>query len=103
LASTAKKQPGAQARCRPAASTRAIAVGVCGVAQPGAVAQHRGPLRGGEAHLRGELAGLFHAVVEFAREVAVEEHHGLGGEQAVLGAAESRARRPRRARSDPPA
>jgi hypothetical protein len=73
---------------RPAESFAAWRVGVGGVTQPGAVGEHGGPLRGGETHLRGELAGLFHAVVEFAGEVAVEEDDGLGGEEAVFGAAE---------------
>ena len=60
-----------------------------GVAEPGAVAEQGGPLGGGEAHFRGELAGLFHPIREVAGERVVEEHDGLGGEHAVLGAAKA--------------
>lgn len=66
-----------------------LAVGVGGVTEPCAVGENGGPLGGGEAHLRRELAGLFHAAVELAGEGAVEEDDGFGGEEAVFRAAET--------------
>jgi len=66
-----------------------LGVGVGGVAEPGAGFEDRAPLGAGEALFGGELAGLFHAVGEVAGEGFIEEDDGLGGEQAVFGAAET--------------
>ena len=65
------------------------AVGVGGVPEPGAVAQHRHPLGGREPLLGRQLPRLLDPVGEFAGEVPVEEHHRLRRKQAVLGASEA--------------
>ena len=67
-----------------------LGVGVGGVAEPGAGFEHGTPLGAGEALFGGELAGLFDAVGEVTREGGVEKDDGLGGEQTVLGAAETK-------------
>ena len=48
-------------------------IGVGGVAEPGAVAEHADPGGGEETHLGAELARLLAAVIEFAGEFAIEE------------------------------
>ena len=66
-----------------------VGVGVGGVAEPGARFEHGAPLGAGEALFGGELAGLFHTVGEVAGELFIEKDDGLGGQQAVFGAAET--------------
>jgi len=64
-------------------------VRVARVREPGAVFEHPDPRRGEKSHLRAELTGLLAAVVELARELAVEEHHRFAAVAAVFGAAEA--------------
>ena len=63
-------------------------IGMGRVPQPGSGFEYALPLATLEAHLGGELTGLFAAVVELRRQRRVEEHHRLGGVEAVLGAAQ---------------
>ncbi len=65
------------------------AVGVGGVAEPGLVLEHADPGGGEEPHFRGELAGLFAAVIELAGHVVVEEDDRLADGHPVLGTAEA--------------
>src|SRR5436190_15933897 len=60
------------------------------VPEPRTVLQHSDPRGGEKSHLRGELARLFAAVIEFGREIAIEENHGVTNGHAVLRAAKAK-------------
>jgi hypothetical protein len=51
------------------------AIGALGVSQPHVGCQESQPRRSQKTHLRAKLAGLFHSIVELARNLLVKKYH----------------------------
>src|SRR5205814_10561724 len=65
-------------------------VRVLGVPEPCAFLKHSDPRCRDEAHLGSKLAGLFAAILEFLRELTVEENDRLAQSHPVLRSAKAK-------------
>src|SRR4029077_7896847 len=64
-------------------------VRVIRVLQPNAVIQQTKPGRAEKTHLRSQLPGLLHSVIELPRELLLEKNYQFTSRQAVLCSAET--------------